>query len=518
MIARAAHVDPRYPALLEINTRVRLTELSDSRGRAATLDDFPDAEIDRMAGMGFDWIWLLSVWQTGAAGRRVSLENPEWRKEFQDTLVDLTENDIAGSGFAITGYTVDPGIGGDEALARFRARLRERGMRLMLDFVPNHTALDHPWTVDHTDYYIVGSELDRVREPGNYVWVKGAAGDLLVAHGRDPNFPGWPDTLQLNYANPATQEAMIAELMKVARQCDGVRCDMAMLLLPDVFERTWGIRPKPFWPRATRCVRERFPGFRFMAEVYWDLEWTLQQQGFDYTYDKRLYDRLRAGLAGPVRDHLRADLEYQDHLARFLENHDEVRAATAFAREVHEAAAVVTFLTPGLRFFHRGQFEGRTKRISPHLRRAPIELANPELAAFYNRLLAVLKRSVVRDGAWQLLETVPAWEGNWTSDAFVAGAWQDEGLERLVAVVNYSPHQSQCYLRLPFADLGGGAWRFEDVIGDAVYERDGDDLNARGLYLDVRPWQYHVFELRSLRGARRTPLRRTAASRTKIPA
>src|SRR4030095_2191368 len=104
-------------------------------------------------------------------------------------------------------------------------------------------------------------------------------------------------------------------------QCAGVRCDMAMLVLPDVFERTWGVRAQPFWPDATRRVRERVPGFCFMAEGYCDLEWALQQQGFDYTYDKRLYDRLRDRHARPVREHLWAGLGYQDRMARFLENH-----------------------------------------------------------------------------------------------------------------------------------------------------------------------------------------------------
>ena len=166
---------------------------------------------------------------------------------------------------------------------------------------------------------------------------------------------------------------MIAELVRIAGQCDGVRCDMAMLVLPDVFERTWGRRAPLFWPDATRRVRERVPGFCFMAEVYWDLEWTMQQQGFDYAYDKRLYDRLRDGHARPVREHLHAGLDYQDKLARFMENHDEPRAAATFTPGMHEAAAVITYLSPGLRFFHQGQFEGRRKRISPHLVRAPLE-------------------------------------------------------------------------------------------------------------------------------------------------
>ncbi|MGH7235081.1 MAG: alpha-amylase family glycosyl hydrolase, partial [Nitrospiraceae bacterium] len=330
---------PLSPSLYQVNTRVWLTERSKSLRRAATLDDIPDVELDRLVKMGFDWIWFLSVWQTGPAGQRVSRANHEWRREFQETLPDLREEDIPGSGFAITGYRVHSDLGGDAALARLRERLRKRGLKLLLDFVPNHTGLDHPWVEDHPEYYISGTELDLARAPQNYTWAKRKQGDMLLAYGRDPYFSGWPDTLQLNYGNPATQDAMIGELLKIAGQCDGVRCDMAMLVLPDVFERTWGLQTELFWPKGTQRVREKSPGFCFMAEVYWDLEWTLQQQGFDYTYDKRLYDRLREGHAKPVRDHLRADLDYQNKMARFLENHDEPRAAATFAPGMHEASA-----------------------------------------------------------------------------------------------------------------------------------------------------------------------------------
>ena len=76
----------RYPSLFQINTRVWLTELARRLGRAVTLDDIPEQELDRLASRGFDWIWLLSVWQTGAAGRRVSRTNQEWQAEFRDTL------------------------------------------------------------------------------------------------------------------------------------------------------------------------------------------------------------------------------------------------------------------------------------------------------------------------------------------------------------------------------------------------------------------------------------------------
>jgi hypothetical protein len=231
--------------------------------------------------------------------------------------------------------------------------------------------------------------------------------------------------------------------------------------------------------------------------VYWDLEWTLQQQGFDYAYDKRLYDRLREGHARPVREHFLAGLDYQNRLARFLENHDEPRAAATFPADVHEAAAAITFLSPGLRFFHQGQFEGRRKRISPHLGRAPEEPTDQRLQQFYERLLAVLREPVVRDGQWQLLECQAAWEGNWTWDCFLAFAWQG-GEDRLLVTVNFAPNQSQCYVRLPFPGLGDGQWRLKDLLGAATYDRDRSDLLARGLYLDARPWQANVFSVAKL--------------------
>jgi hypothetical protein len=490
-------VKPRYPSLLQVNTRVWLTDLARTLGRPVTLDDIPDEELDRLAAPGFDWIWLLSVWQTGAAGQRVSRAHPEWRQEFRETLPDLRDEDIAGSGFAITGYTVQPTLGGDGALARLRSRLRARGLRLMLDFVPNHMALDHPWVERHPEYFVAGTDADLQREPQNYTRVERETGPGVFAYGRDPYFSGWPDTLQLDYSHPATQQAMAGELTRIAHQCDGVRCDMAMLVLPDVFERTWGRRPAEFWPGVIQHVRERVPGFCFMAEVYWDLEWTMQQQGFDYAYDKRLYDRLREGHARPVREHLGAGLDYQDKLARFLENHDEPRAATAFERDAHEAAGVITYLSPGLRFFHQGQFEGRRKRISPHLVRAPIEPRDERLGRYYDRVLSVLRLATVRDGEWRRLECTPAWDGNPTWDAFLACAWQGSAGDRLLVTVNYSGNQGQCYVRLPLPELAGDVVRFTDLVGPAIYLRPGSDVVSGGLYLDLPPWGYHVFELKA---------------------
>ena len=288
----------RYPALYQVNTRVRLSELAQGLGRRATLDDIPDAELDLLAADGFDLVWFLGVWQTGDAARCVSQSRPEWLAEYRTVLPDFCEDDVCGSCFAVREYKVHQEFGGDEALARLRRRLKSRGLRLILDFVPNHMAPDHPWVARAPGLLRAGNGGAAGRAaPELLPRRQRDGGARVLAHGRDPYFDGWPDTLQLNYGNPALQQAMREELGRIADRCDGVRCDMAMLVLPDVFASTWGISAQPFWPQATEAVRAKVPGFLFMAEVYWDLEWTLQQQGFDYTYDKRLYDRLEEGHA-----------------------------------------------------------------------------------------------------------------------------------------------------------------------------------------------------------------------------
>jgi Alpha amylase, catalytic domain len=283
--------------------------------------------------------------------------------------------------------------------------------------------------------------------------------------------------------------------LSIADQCDGLRCDMAMLVTKDVFEKTWGRPTDHFWSRAIKNVREKFPDFCFMAEVYWDMEWALQQEGFDFTYDKRLYDRLHEQNARSVREHFYAEPGYQVKLTRFLENHDEPRAATAFENKVHKAAAVISFLCPGMRFFYQGQFEGRKKRISPHLIRAPQELPDAELQLFYSELLKILKKPIFKNGQWRLLECNPAWNGNESWDSFIAFAWEASNGEKVFVIVNYASTNSQCYVRMPFPELAEQQVRFSDLMGNIFYDRNGNEILSGGIYLDLPAWGFHIFDV-----------------------
>lgn len=485
----------KNPTLYQINTRVYLNELTLKLKRQATLDDIPDAEIAKWSNAGFDWIYMLSIWQTGEAGRQISRTNPHWRREFEETLDDLEESDIIGSGFAITDYKVAASIGGERALKHLRQRLARFGMKLMLDFVPNHTAPDHPWVQDHPDYFIRGTESDLAGNPENFTWVRRKHDELILAYGRDPYFSGWPDTVQLNYGNTELQDAMKGELMKAASRCDGLRCDMAMLLLPEVFSRTWGISMEPFWPDAIRRVKMNHPDFVMMGEVYWDMEYVMQQQGFDFTYDKRLYDRLLGLEAAPVLDHLKAGIEYQEKMVRFLENHDEQRAAEVFQWEAHQAAAILTFLTPGLKFFHRGECQGKKVKVSPHLGRGPDEVPNTVVGSFYTRLFTLVQWPVFHCGEWQLLESGPVWENNPTFLNFIAFSWTHTD-KKVLAIVNYASYRGQALIRFPFPEVEGQEVWLHELMQDVIYQREGTGLIRQGLFADLPGWGYHLFELR----------------------
>lgn len=447
--------------LYQIYTRIYLRELADKLGRPATLDDIPDDRLKELADMGFNWIYLLGIWTTGEEGRQIALANQPLRQELQAIVPDLSDQDIESSCFAIAAYRVQASYGGEAALERLRQRMAHYGLRLMLDFVPNHVATDHCWAWEHPDYIMNGTPELLEQYPDIYLRKNTSQGERILAHGRDPYFPPWGDTLQLNYSNPELVEAMTQQLLQISRLCDGLRCDMAMLVLPEVFQRTWGISGQPFWLQAIQRVREQTPDFTFLAEVYWHMEVMLQEQGFDFTYDKRLYDHLERQEIDQLRAHLRSAPAVLAHMAHFLENHDERRAATVFPPAMHRAAAVICFLTPGMRFFQHGQLQGYPIRIPMQLNRTAAVEPNKQVAEIYELILACLKLPAIQQGEWQLLESPPDENQRRECQPVIAFSWCAPGGSFVWIVVNYSGQAVNCTLNLPFDNLPGRTWRLD---------------------------------------------------------
>jgi hypothetical protein len=484
----------QHPHLYQIHTWAWLDELSRAAGRTVMLRDVPDTEWDRLKALGFDLVYLLGVWTRSKAGRHIFRTDAASFRVFDHALPGWTVESVIGSPFSITGYTPEPRIGTWDDIDAVRAKLHARGMRLILDFIPNHVGPDHPWIGEHPDFLMQGQELDFRHHPSDFLLIEPEGGKpYFVARGRDPYFAPWADTAQIDYYSEATRGALIDILKTIGSHCDGLRCDMAMLVLNEIFGHTWGHllaereRPKrEFWSDAIAALPA---DFIWMAEVYWDMEADLQALGFSYTYDKRLYDRLKAGNVWDIRGHLSADVGYQTHMARFLENHDEPRSLATFGRDRVPVLAALIATLPGLRFFHQGQFVGKEIHLPMPLNRAIDEPPDMALAAIYEHVLAIGAESAFHTGDWSLLPVEGLDE---TGGNLLAYRWKGKDGYRAV-VLNLSPGTSQGRIRLAGELPESQQYDFLDRLNGQSYVRDRGDLEANGLYVRLDGCQGHIF-------------------------
>ncbi|MDB6111578.1 MAG: Alpha amylase, catalytic subdomain [Pedosphaera sp.] len=477
-----------HPILYEINARCWLQALAEREGRGVTLADVPEAEFARWQHLGFTHVWLMGVWTTGPLSRAQALNDPHLRKVFNEVLPGWREEDVAGSPYAISNYQVPPALGGEAGLKAFRAQLNARGLKLLLDFVPNHLGLDHPWAGQRPELF-VQSPIER---PGTFLQ-KSASGPRWLAHGKDPYFAPWTDTIQLDYRRPETRAALIDLLQSIARRCDGVRCDMAMLMLNEVFAKTWDLFPtsavppsSEFWADAISSVKESNPGFLFLAEAYWGMQPRLQTLGFDFTYDKHITDCLIAHRYGELQQHLlEAAPEYLARSAHFLENHDELRIASVLSQDEHRAAALMMLGLPGMRLLYDGELTGARLRTPVQLTRCPKEPVDKMVLELYDRLLAVIKGSAVGNGEGKVLRPEPAWEGNPTAQNFVVTQWARSTEQFDLMVVNLASHRGQCRVQLSVPAPAEHDWEMRDLLSNELFQRSGSALSSHGLNLDL---------------------------------
>ncbi len=486
------------PRLYEVNTRVFLGRFSKKYRRRLTLTTIPVDEWRFITNSGFDLLWLMGVWQRSATARQQALLNSDLRRRYDVVLPGWTDDDIAGSPYAVYTYTLDKSLGEQTDLVRVRSMLRNRGQKLVLDFVPNHFALDTPLLSSHPDWFVRGTKIDVGKHPE---WFFSPDGKVFFAHGRDPNFPPWTDTVQVNYFSEALRQAMIRQLLRVAELADGVRCDMAMLALNDVFEKVWGdtLRDYPrldteFWSEAVVAVKERHPDFIFIAEAYWGLERQLLNLGIDFVYDKALYDKLRFAAPADIHNCLANNGLPLERVVHFIENHDEPRASAIFGSERSLAAALVVATVPGLRLFYDGQLEGKRIHLPVQLIREPNEEIDGEIKNFYERLLTICNQSVFHEGEWKLLKGEQAWEGNDSHQNLLAWSWHSANQFKLV-VINYASSQSQGRLQLPMKLEDGVQISYVDELIGRQYEGCSDEINQQGLYVDLGAWGAHILDL-----------------------
>ena len=485
----------KHPHLYEINTWAWLEQLSDRLCRRITLADVPDGEWAAIARLGFDAVWLMGVWQRSPESRRIAFEDPANFAAYDAALPGWKPGDIIGSPYAVAQYIPDSRIGTWESLDRVREKLRGLGMALFLDFVGNHTALDHPWTREHPEFYVRGTQVDFENDPSSYFPIRTPKGTYYVALAKDPYFPPWNDVAQLNHFEPAMRAAQLADLRTIATHCDGVRCDMAMLHLNDIFANIWGPllgdeKPpeKEFW----KVAREAVPVLILLAEAYWNTEPRLLDLGFSFAYDKELYDAVRDRKIEGVRARISADEDSQGRFARFLENHDEPRRPTVFGNERLPAVGTLMATLPGMRFYHQGELEGLKVRLPITLRIAAAEVPDAASAFFFRKILDITNEEVFHVGRWNLLEVAP--DSDDTSANLIVYEWRLEKIWKVI-VVNLASCASQGRVKLGDRVSPEQQYIFHDQLNEERYLRSGDELHSIGLFVRLEAGQAHLFDV-----------------------
>ena len=509
----------QFSPLYEINMRT-WKSAHDAEGipHLGGLRSLKAEDLQDIKASGFQSIWLMGLWEVGSRVRAMSKQYGE---------------DFQGSPYAIHDYKIAQDLGTEQDLEALVREAHRIGLKVIVDFVPNHMGIDSAWLNTHPEFFLhklpdathlnlSDDELLRLypsyfpyRTPAYPENGRRVPKTILVAYGRDPYFYPWIDTAQLDYARPELRRHLTDMLSGMARRFDGVRCDMAMLVLReqvkahrhaamprDEFDR---LMPKEFWSEAIQEVKQVNPHFIFIAETYWSMEGQLQQLGFDYTYNKPLYEAIcgamQSGHAEGLMNFLRVlGTEYLARSLHFLENHDEERAMNALGDQRQRSAAVLLTTLPGLALIHQGQMEGRRERL-PVQRVVPLqnEKTNASLKTYYKHLLQTTSLPVFRKGRLHVL-----YSNNTAFTAYARGGSDQQAL----VIVNTSGHtqKGMVYitpgLRLEsgisywlhdlYYDLKPGAIRELDGVQPA-YQYPAAQLVKQGLYVELQPYDAHVF-------------------------
>jgi glycosidase len=374
--------------LYEINTRIYCHRF----------DDVTQNQLIDLSELGFDALWFMGIWQISEGAKRISR---------------VISEEFSGSPFAVPSYTINRTLGGKSGFTSLVDRAHIAGLSVFVDFVPNHMAIDSPWIDERPDFFIRSNP--RVRPQSTSEFFLHPSGEL-IAFGRDPYFPPWHDTSQLDYTAEGLRSRMTEVLKWISSVADGVRCDMAMLVLRDFIRQQWypaasehwfkEKMPGEFWDRALSDVKLVKPDFYFLAESYWDKERELLNLGFDLAYEKRLYDGLARRDLGLLLGRLSRPLADLCRSLYFIENHDEPRAASIFNREENLAAAALILSLPGSVLVHDGQLEGKrerlpVQRLKPQTQEPPDEM----LRTGYRNLLRATRTNIFKHGSFHLFDT-----------------------------------------------------------------------------------------------------------------
>lgn len=482
------------PHVLEVSAQRWFKKIQRELGREITLAEIPESYLFEIKSAGFDALWLMGIWKESLTSRQIARTDGPINNYLKKIVPDYKKEDVFGSPYSICSYDIDARFGTREDLLKFKQKLNENGISLILDFVGNHFSVDHPLTWQEPDLFINAKTEPQDKElfyqNQNGVW---------LAHGKDPYFAPWTDSAQLNLFNPKTRQILMRYLLDVCPLCDGLRCDMVMLMLNKVHKEIWGnflnfeTPHEEFWPNAIKRVKEIYPSFTFIAEVYWGLEAEIQSLGFDFTYDKILYDRLLFSHPAQIAAHLGAEHLYQKKTIRFIANHDEESPLTAFgSKERSFAAAAVAYTLSGARLFTASQLQGNKHRLPIQYlsEKMPID---KEVRDFYRDFLEVISHPCFHGGQWSLKSAESCDGQDISYQNILTWSWTQNTTCKVV-VINYSPNQSKFKIfidKLPKTEN----ICLKEEISKSSLNISREEITKQGLYLELEPFAFKIFSV-----------------------
>lgn len=320
------------------------------------LREFPIEFLDYLQSLGFSHLWLMGTWQLPTDSRQLNFSFQNFPNVSRDKLIS--------SVFAIDSYNIDQNLGSLDDYLFVKQEANKRGIKIILDFIPNHFGIFSSFTQTNPEIFLkIKNEFQS---------------------GRDPNYPAWLDTAQLDYSKQITRDFMAKQLLNISKICDGVRVDMAMLLLNSVFEKTWSFKienQKEFWSESLSALKKFKTDFVTIAECYWDLEPRLIELGFDYVYYKPFLDQLVSNQS--LNSKTEGINQINQKLVCFLENHDEKRSASIWQGEALKNKINLLVQAKGIGLYYHGQLEGNLIRTPIQLIQTPLEEINRVIKNYY---------------------------------------------------------------------------------------------------------------------------------------
>jgi glycosidase len=542
------------------NSYVWLYQLSKKYNRSITkLNEIPDEELDLLASHGFSALWLIGLWERSHVSQKIKkwCGNPE----------------AVSSAYSVFDYTIANDLGGEEAYQNLRLRAWQRGIRLASDMVPNHTGIYSRWMIEHPDWFIQSDHspfpsyrfscenLSDDRRVGIYIedgyWQRNDAAVVCkrvdhytgetryIYHGNDGTSMPWNDTAQLDFLKAEVREAVIQQILHVARKFSIIRFDAAMTLAKRHFQRLWypqpgsggdipsragfamsaeqfnRLFPNEFWREVVDRVAREVPGTLLLAEAFWLMEgYFVRTLGMHRVYNSAFMNMLKNEDNQKYRQSIKNVMEFNPEILKrhvnFMSNPDEETAVAQFGEgDKYFGVCVMLVTMPGLPMFAHGQVEGYTEKYGMEYKRAYWdEQEDSYLIQRHEREIFPLmkKRYLFSEVRNFVLYDFYTAEGYVNEDVFAYSNYHED--ERCLVIYNNKYGRTKGWIRTSCATatkngnymmqvniregLGLSGENnmytiFRDHISGLQFIRRNSDLATNGLYNELDGFKYHVF-------------------------